>query len=180
VYSAQRQTIPPDEILFSFAPGIARARNEMIAKYRSSFVIPLDSDDWISKRFIEKCSPVMLDDSRVGIVTTGLRWPDGRLQWPKEPFTVDHLLEENCIFGCSMFRWNAWREVGGYDEHLRTYEDWELWLRIIKAGWKVAVVQEPLFHYCPPKNCNTNKMKPGDHEEYVRYIREKHKEPALR
>lgn len=151
--------------------GIGHARNLGINMTDSKYVISLDADDWIEPTFIEKCLESMYVG--VGIVAPSLVWPDGLVQHPKEPITAEHLSQENCIFGCSMFRRSAWDGIGGYDENPRTYEDWELWLRIVRAGWKVAVIDEPLFHYCPAENCSSARMSPGDHEEYCATVRNK-------
>jgi len=154
--------------------GIAHARNYGIERMPDvDMVVPLDADDWLAPTYVERCAAAMVPD--VGIVATGLTWADsGIVQYPKEPLTVEHMLNQNCIFSCSMFRRKCWADVGGYDEHRRTYEDWEFWLRIMKAGWEVAVIREPLHHYRPHLASSCARMKAGDHEEYVRYIREKH------
>ncbi len=153
--------------------GMANARNIAISATRCDYVVPLDADDWIEPTFIERCLAEMRPG--VGIVATSLRWDDSAIvQHPKTPITREHLLQENCLFGCSMFRRSDWVEVGGYDEHRRTYEDWEFWLRIVSAFRKVAVIREPLLNHRPHAESSSARMSPGDHEEYVRYIREKH------
>ena len=88
--------------------------------------------------------------------------------------TREKLLDHNCLFGASMFRRDAWEEAGGYDENPETYEDWDLWLSIVEHGWEVAVINGLLINYRHHEEQNSRKMKPGDHERYVRYIREKH------
>jgi hypothetical protein len=38
-------------------------------------------------------------------------------------------------------------EVGGYDTWLTSYEDWDLWCRLAKAGRRGTVIPEFLLHY---------------------------------
>ena len=47
-----------------------------------------------------------------------------------------------------MFRRQCWENTGGYDEQMKTgYEDWEFWIRLTAAGWKVQVLKEYLLNY---------------------------------
>ncbi len=150
---------------------IGAARNLGIEMTDAKYIISLDADDWVEPTYIEDCLERMTDG--VGIVAPSLVWPDGTVQHPKEPVTAEHLAQENCIFGASMFRRSAWDSVGKYDESPRTYEDWDLWLRIVRVGWIVSPIREPLLHYCPEPNCSSARMSPADHEEYCRTVRQK-------
>ncbi len=155
---------------------IGAARNLGIEMTDAKYIISLDADDWIEPTYIEHCLMVAQQSevyAKVGVVATSLIWPDGTIQDPKQPVTEEHLLQENCIFGASMFRRRAWEDAGKYDHNPRTYEDWDLWLRIVSYGWRVAVVRHPLFHYCPEPNCSSARMTPADHEEYCQTVREK-------
>ena len=47
-----------------------------------------------------------------------------------------------------MFKRKVYETIGGYDERLKKgYEDWQYWLRATKAGFTVATIPLPLFHY---------------------------------
>lgn len=168
-------------------PGRGRSRNAGIAFAARllrdrDFILPLDSDDWIDPTFIEKCLP-LFEDPRVGVVSTGLIYEyDNRVvdaefcQYPDEPVTLDRLLTANRIFSCSMFRLDCWREVGGYDTTHPTHEDWDFWIRIVAAGWKVACVHEPLFHYRVHPESSTASARPGSRNDLLfrAYLRKKH------
>lgn len=144
----------------------ADARNVGIQHTDCEFIVPLDSDDWIEPTFIERCLERMKDEA-VGVVATGLVWPDGRAQWPVEPMTARAFLTGNRLFCCSMFRRVCWEQIGGYPTDERMYEDWGLFGAIAARGWRFDVVREGLFHYRPVAGGSTDKMK-HRHEEYVR------------
>lgn len=144
--------------------GIANARNVGITYTNSEFILPLDADDWVEPTMVERCLEKM--STRVGVAAPELIWPGGRVQKPIPPFTVEHFKTGNLLFTCSMFRRVAWEQVGGYDEYPFTYEDWEFWASIVKAGWQIEVVHEPLFHYNPHAGSSSARMKLGDHQKY--------------
>jgi len=148
------------------ALGMADARNVGIALTLCEFIVPLDADDWIEPTFVERCLDKMLEDDKVGVVATGLKWPDGREQWPREPFTREAFLTGNRLFTCSMLRRQCWLDVGGYDTDRRLFEDWLFWARIVEAGWKIATVPEALFHYCPHEGSSCGRMNSDDHAQY--------------
>jgi glycosyltransferase involved in cell wall biosynthesis len=193
--SALTQTVRPDEIIvvdgestdnshdvvraqgdgiiwMSRLPqGQANARNIGITTARSEFIVPLDADDWIESTYIERC--LELITSEVGVVAPSLVWPDGRVARVSPPFTAERFLEGNLLFCCSMFRKQAWEQVGGYDEQRDIYEDWLLWGKIVSCGWKIVALHEPLFHYRPHPNNSTGRMGFGDHGLYCRRTCEK-------
>lgn len=156
--------------------GMADARNIGIEATDADYIVPLDADDWIEPTFVERCMEQMHPATRgqraVGVVATGLRWPDGRVQWPKEPITIDALRCENRLFTCSLVRRDCWREVGGYRDYRRVYEDWLFYGMVAAAGWRFGVVREPLYHYCPRPGSSCAQMKPGDDADYCQRTRE--------
>ena len=46
-----------------------------------------------------------------------------------------------------MFTRKDWKTVGGYPENLRMYEDYGLWLRILRLGRTAVRLDEELFFY---------------------------------
>jgi autotransporter strand-loop-strand O-heptosyltransferase len=131
--------------------GPAKNRGIAAAPPECEFIVPLDSDDWIEPDYIAQCLGKMKDD--VAVVTPGLVFNDGTLAYGDAPFTVERLLNRNRLFSCSMLRRLVVEQLGGYCEAASfncvngTYEDWDLWLRVVEAGWKIESVNLPLFHF---------------------------------
>jgi hypothetical protein len=68
--------------------------------------------------------------------------------WISRPYNPYQLLLSNSIIGCVLLRRDAYLSVGGYDETMRHgNEDWELWIRLMQAGWSVVEVPDVLFRY---------------------------------
>jgi GT2 family glycosyltransferase len=57
------------------------------------------------------------------------------------------MVQQNFIDACAMFRREVWEQVGGYDEGLRGFEDWEFWLHAGHRGWRFAHLPEAKFEY---------------------------------
>lgn len=127
--------------------GICGGRNEAFKHVKTEFTLPLDADDWIDPTYIEKTLKEMTPD--VGIVSTYFMYhgeKEGQIiGGPKQ--TYDSELYANNITVCSLVRTKAIEEAGPWDHNLRGWEDWDMWLRILRLGWEHSVVPEPLFHY---------------------------------
>lgn len=135
--------------------GLPAARNIAIKASVGEFVLPLDADDWIDSRYIEKTLAKMAPD--VGIVATYMEvfgfWPHFTgapgSSYPIFFPTKAQILNGNCLPVCSLVRKQVALDVGGYPEAMKNgSEDWAFWAAIItKTNWKVEVVPEYLFHY---------------------------------
>jgi GT2 family glycosyltransferase len=70
-------------------------------------------------------------------------WPDPR----PTPDLWTILGDELSVFIMSVFRRRVYDTIGGFDEMLRTNEDFDFWLRAALAGFKFARNDEPLGYY---------------------------------
>lgn len=135
--------------------GLSKSRNNGINGTDGEFILPLDSDDWIDPRYLELTVPKMAD-SKVGIVSTDMQY-EGLLhnRIPPKGLSLEHEMWTNDLPVCSLIRRIAFKQTKGYEtifievggQKAAGYEDWNMWIDILKRGWKVAVVNEPLFHY---------------------------------
>jgi len=93
--------------------------------------------------------------------------PAGEL-YKSEPFSAMRLREGNYISMVSLMR----RAVfPGMDENLRRLQDWELWLRVVNAGYSGLYIDEPLFtaHYLGESITERESMELAD-----MYVRKRH------
>ena len=138
--------------------GLSEARNTGIHHPEAvgEFILPLDSDDTIQPDYLEKTVPKM-SDPKVGIVSTDMQY-FGLLnkRIPPKGLTLEHEMQSNDLPVCSLIRRSAFEQTPGYEtifvevagsHKVLGYEDWNLWLDILKRGWAVATVSEPLFNY---------------------------------
>jgi glycosyltransferase involved in cell wall biosynthesis len=136
--------------------GLSESRNIGFRMGDGEFILPLDSDDWINPTYLEHTVPKMADP-QVGIVSTDMQY-EGLLHTriPPKGLTLAHEMVSNDLPVCSLIRRTAFEQTKGYEtifievvgsSKVLGYEDWNMWIDILKRGWKVAVVNEPLFHY---------------------------------
>lgn len=72
--------------------------------------------------------------------------------WPERYYdktvTLESMLESNGINGGGvLYRTDMLREVGGWDESLWTAEEYDLHLKLLKAGYKHKHVPEVVYRY---------------------------------
>ena len=128
--------------------GLNASRNVGARHSRGEFLLPLDADDWISPTYLERTIPLMTDG--VGVVSTDMDMfgEINRLQPIYHP-TLEVQKRGNTMPYCSLIRRTAFEQAGGYSSRpdIQAYGDWNLWIGILKHGWRVAPLAEPLFHY---------------------------------
>ncbi len=129
--------------------GLAAARNAGVAASRGRFVVPLDVDDAIEPRFMEAQLGVLAENPAAAYATTWTRLTDDVEQiWIPRRFNKYQILLSNSNVGCVLLRRDAFEAVSGYNESMRSgNEDWDLWVRLMDAGYDMVEVPEVLFRY---------------------------------
>jgi glycosyltransferase involved in cell wall biosynthesis len=129
--------------------GISATRNTAIKASAGKYILPLDADDALDPETVDKTVDVLEHNANIGFVSMGTRFfgdVDDIYIPPKYNFYT--LLYRNIVSPTSLFRKEAWQQVGGYNENfIYGYEDWEFWINLAKNGWHGFSIEEPLFHY---------------------------------
>jgi len=156
--------------------GPSRARNLAASQAAGDFILPLDADDWIDPTYLEKTVSVCTENVQIGIVSTDMaRFGLVNDILAARPLTIAEEKNYNEIPCCSLIRREAFLQTGGYNSRVDGYEDWNLWIDILKRGWKHAVVNEPLFHYRVLGNA-ANARADEKRDELIRTIKTLHAE----
>jgi len=136
--------------------GVSSARNAALAAASGEFLALLDSDDLWDPGFLEGQIDIFRARPDVDIVVGNARELGGRRDGQPsrpcpdlrgDPDSSAIIADETAVFIMSMFRRAVYERIGGFDEALRTNEDYEYWLRAAVAGFRFARNDRPLGHY---------------------------------
>jgi len=123
--------------------GMANAWNFGLTHARGPFIGILDDDDaWLRPDKLRRQVECLVARSDVACVGGGAIVVDGkgrevmRYLKPAESSECrkNALLANPIVHSTAVFRKAAVEAVGGYDEGLRGYMDWDLWLKVMRHG----------------------------------------------
>lgn len=170
--------------------GPALPKNVGIENAKGEYVAFLDHDDeWLPEK-LEKQLKVFSKskDEKLGLVSCflNIRDNEGKLLYKhKKNYRGDvikQLANGNFIVtsSCVMTKLNILKEVGLFDNKLKTSDDWDMWLRISQSEYNFEYVPEYLINYnIHGKNAYTKNVNKNDKEEFI-ILYKKHNEIFLK
>lgn len=128
--------------------GVSSARNTGIAAAKGKYIMPFDSDNIICPLYIAHAVEIMEADNSVMGVAAEADFFDGREgRWKLPPISTHLLARKNMIDNSALYRKADWERVGGYCETIKTREDWDFWISILKDGGRIVRMPEVGFLY---------------------------------
>src|SRR5512138_3034202 len=139
--------------------GFAGGTNSGIRRAEGEYILTLNNDTQVDRRFLECLAEPMQSDKSVGVCASKMLLPDGRINsagiclsrsgaaWDRGIFEQDHG-QYDCqqeVFGAcagaALYRKEMLDEIGLFDEDFFLYmEDVDLAFRAKLAGWKCVYV----------------------------------------
>jgi glycosyltransferase involved in cell wall biosynthesis len=125
--------------------GLAATRNTAIRHARAPLVNFLDADDWLApeglERLLSACEQRPESTGAYGgwTITYGKN-----MEFPVCPVSEEHLTFESLTLQnyvqvpSVMLRREALGTTGLFEERLRRCEDWDLWIRVYRCGFRLA------------------------------------------
>lgn len=153
------KTFPDPRILFirhEHSRGGAAARNTGIAASGGRYIAFLDDDDeWLPEKLARQVSVIASGGHSLGGVCTGHVKVDeesGKIIEEWIPTQRGNLSKEifykNCLSTTSslIFKKEVFEKVGLFDEALKSFQDYDMWVRIAQH-FSFDYIQEPLVKY---------------------------------
>jgi glycosyltransferase involved in cell wall biosynthesis len=137
--------------------GVAAARNTAIRQARGELIAFIDSDDlWMPDYLSYQVGQLDADPSADIVYPNAVIFGAGesgrklamKLSRPTPEVTFSRLVTEECaVVVSALARKTALERVGLFDEQLCRCEDFDLWLRCVKANSRIIYHHEVLLRY---------------------------------
>jgi hypothetical protein len=145
---------PRIQYIYQDNRGLSGARNTGVRHARGEYITYLDSDDQFLPEKLELLIAEFEADPRLGLVA-GQAIPIDELgrrvgRIFSTPLVADpgQLLLGNPLHVGSVLIRHEWQAKTGYfDEGLRSYEDWDMWLRMLRLGCRMGWIDQPVSLY---------------------------------
>lgn len=151
VPSVWAQTDPPDEVIVGHEPDmtVEQARNAGAAQATSGWLVFLDADDMLHPGYVAAMRAAAASGAGDRLLSPAMHDVDAdtgdSLVAPRLPNRGAPMTEMNhCCIGTAVPR-DLFRTVGGFREGYSPWEDWELFLRCIRAGARIHDVPDAVY-----------------------------------
>ena len=150
------------KVLFESTPGACAARNKGLNQAMGQLTVFFDSDDTMRENLVNRAVEVFTKSPETDVVCwkVDIHQLDGSLRQP--PFNPHRAMEDHLVNAILrtqgyMARTGLFRSVGGWDEDLKGWNDWELGVRILLTHPKVVGVDETLVDVYSQEDSITGK-----------------------
>lgn len=154
--------------------GAGYARNRGAEKARAPLLLFLDADDWLYPEVLEKMmeawiseraviytdyvgkafvDPIELQKKIEKVLHYNDKTGEAVISFKSSPFVCEKAIHQpdpefyiwNLISSLVPKIWH--NEIGGFDEGMQSWEDWDYWIRIARKGHCFYRIEEPLMVY---------------------------------
>lgn len=126
--------------------GAPTARNKGLAKAKGAFVLFCDADATLEPFALETMLEAMGKHPEASYVYSSFLW--GRKLFKSFPFDAERLRREPYIHTMSLIR-REHMPKSGWDESIKKFQDWDLWLTMLKEGHTGYWLDQVLFKVEP-------------------------------
>lgn len=140
---------PKLKIITTSNQGVCKARNQAINSSKGIYLLPLDSDDYISPNLVYLAVKEMEENEDVKLVASNYKY-FGRINRTVtlEEYSIEKLMGHNLFVVTTMFRRKDFEKVEGFNIKMdKGLEDWDFWISIMKTGGEVKYLDGINFYY---------------------------------
>jgi len=158
--------------------GLNRTLNRCLEVARGEYIARMDGDDRCAAHRFALEVEVLESEPDISIVSTDMVFFDESGQWgliryPQYPQNQDFVHGTPFCHAPCMVRREAYTAVGGYSvgKRLLRVEDYHLWLKMYRAGFKGKNIHQPLYQMRDDRNAySRRKFRYRINEAYIRAL----------
>jgi glycosyltransferase involved in cell wall biosynthesis len=124
--------------------GAAAARNHGLGRVQTRYALVLDADDMLPPDALRRLRAALESDPGAGYAYGHIQFfgtRSGLMRMP--PFDPWRLMFRHIVGPTALIRREVIEATEGYDPAFHHYEDWEIWLHALAAGWGGRQVDFP-------------------------------------
>lgn len=134
------------DIRFDKNRGAPAARNAGFARSKGEYVIFLDADAELKAHALQRMRQALEKHPDADFAYPSFKF--GHTVFAAQPFNLDELKKQNYIHTSALIRRKAFL---GFDESLKKFQDWDLFLTMGEQGKRGIFIDEVLFSIKPRK-----------------------------
>lgn len=135
---------------------VSKARMAGAAEATGEYLLFLDSDDRIHRDYLKLAVEVMQQNPQISVVYSRAKYFGSKnREWKLPAFQVQDFLLTNSVFMPALIRKAAYDKTGGFDQSLSMFEDWELFIQILRNGGQFYKIDQVLFYYRKRKDASS-------------------------
>jgi glycosyltransferase involved in cell wall biosynthesis len=158
IFKEQERVYPQFRFLSQPNGGLSAARNFGLAQARGEYFLPMDADNVVRPHMVAHFASALRRNPDISALSCYfLAFCDtadleaGRFSYAYRPIGGPHVVGSfQNVYGDAnaIFRTADLRAVGGYEpDRDSTCEDWEAFVKLVNAGYRLDVVPDHLFYY---------------------------------
>jgi len=129
--------------------GAPSARNRGFRESTGEYLLFIDADVYLKKDCVQKMFQTLQENPKTAYAYSSFRW--GWKKFKLWKFNAEKLKQMPYIHTCSLTKRETF-PVGGFDETLKRFQDWDLWLTMLKNNHYGIWIPEILFTTSTKKN----------------------------
>ena len=145
--------------------GNAKRRAQQYKIMKNEYILDMSADDVLASEFLEKTVKFLEENDEYGAVSVDIKLFDKQIE--------DCYAEKKFVLGSSLMRKAALDKTdlsGGFTR----YQDWDRWISMLEAGWKIGLVPEFLFYYRQVPSSLSHSASVADEMEIREKLLKKH------
>jgi len=127
--------------------GAPAARNHGFRESHGEYILFWDADTVAKPVMLTKMQSILADNPEVSYVYSGFKF--GWKKFICQPFSAEKLKQVNYIDVGALIRRI---DFPGFDEKLKRFQDWDLWLTMLEQGKQGVGISEILYQHLVDKN----------------------------